>query len=89
MSERACSLHILCVSDSRYTSPPDEAQRAKETDIMLTEVVRSYQLVRMWLCALCQAGCDHSKACLSRRGHQYSRKYIDLVVPGFEPLTSR
>ena len=41
MSERACSLHILCVSDSRYTSPPDEAQSAKETDTMLTEVVRS------------------------------------------------
>ena len=38
MSERACSLHILCVSDSRYTSPPDAAQSAKETDTMLTEV---------------------------------------------------
>ena len=37
MSERACSLHILCVSDSRYTSPPDAAQSAKETDTMLTE----------------------------------------------------
>ena len=31
MSERACSPHILCVSDSRYTSPPPlEAQRKKQ-----------------------------------------------------------
>ena len=41
MSERVCLLHILCVSASRYTSPPDEAQSAKETDTMHTEVVRS------------------------------------------------
>ena len=45
MSEIACSLHILCVSANRYTRPPDEAQSAKETDTLYTEVVRSQQLV--------------------------------------------
>ena len=38
---------LLYVSDSRYTSPPDEAQIAKETDTMHTEVVAC----RMCLCS--------------------------------------
>ena len=36
-----CSLHILCVSAIPYINPPDEAQSAKETDTLHTEVVRS------------------------------------------------
>ena len=82
--------YVNCVSMSgslnaiRYTGPPD----AKETDTMHTEVVRSYQLVEC-VCALCQAGCYHSKACSSRQGQQYRRKDMDLVVLGLKPRTFR
>ena len=40
-------LHILCVSATRYTSPPDEAQSVKETDTMHTKVVQA--ACRMWV----------------------------------------
>ena len=80
--ESVFTIHIVCKCEPLHRSP-DEAQSAKETDTMHTEVVQSNQLVEC-VCVLCQAGCDHSRACSSRRGHHYSRKYMDLVVPGLE-----
>ena len=52
--------HIVCKCAIRYTSPADEAQSAKETD---TNAYGSSPIIaacRMCLCALFQAGCDHS-----------------------------